>query len=46
MRNHLSAAVLAIPLFLLGTVPSMAIDLDVDVSPGIGVDGGYDDDDD
>jgi hypothetical protein len=45
MQKHFLSAAFAIPLFLLGTVPSMAIDLDVDVNPGIGVYGGYDDDD-
>jgi len=49
MRNHVFAAMFAVPLFLLGTTPSLAqVDIDVDINPGVGVYGGYDayDDDD
>jgi hypothetical protein len=48
MQNHILAAAVAIPLFLLGTTPSMAIELDVEINPRVGVYGGYggyDDDD-
>ena len=46
MQKYFLSAVLAIPLFVLGTMPSKAIDLDVNINPGVGVYGGYGDDDD
>ena len=47
MRNYILAAACAVPLFLLGTTPSLAqVDVDIDLNPGVGVYGGYDDDDD
>ena len=47
MQNHILAAAVAIPLFLLGTTPSVA-QVDIEINPGVGIYGGsrdYDDDD-